>query len=536
MRPAAARMSALIRVLVVEDDEDDFFLIQRMLESSDHGGQEKYIYEAVQAASYQKALETMRRNEHEVCLLDYRLPGGKSGLDFLREAKSNEMNVPIIFLTGIGDDEVDTAAMKLGASDFLRKNKIDPEVLSRSIRYAVERQKHELLLIKHEERIRQSEKMEAIGNLAAGVAHDFNNLLNVINGNADLLLMDSEPGKGPEELEEIKKAVQRGSEMTRQLLLFSRKEVSQSTLVNLNRVVDEVAKMLRRMIREDVEIELKSDPELRSMKADSLHLQQILMNLTVNARDAMPQGGKLVIETKNMDLEENFTGRNTDIPPGRYVVLSVSDTGVGMDEALQERIFEPFFTTKEPGKGTGLGLATVYGVVKKYGGHIWVYSEKGMGTTFHICFAAEQTTADAHQPAVVSELATGTETILVVEDEPSLRRVIVKTLQKNGYRVFEAENGADGLAKMWESWRDVELLLTDSVMPKMSGKKLADEVKKLNVNVKVLFISGYPRDVLSNQGILDPDIQLLQKPFSGEMLLKKVREVLDEPMGEKTAD
>jgi len=383
-------------------------------------------------------------------------------------------------------------------------------------------------LRKSEEQLRESQKLEAIGQLSAGIAHDFNNILNVVSGNSELLLSEiDEKDPTRDEVLEIQKAVLRGAQLTQQLLMFGRRDVSQLIVLNLNAVLSDMLKMLNRVIGEDMEMIVNSDKDLKPIQADTVHIQQILMNLLSNARDAMPQGGKILIETRNMFIEEDMAKGKEIIPKGSYVLLSVSDTGTGMDEDVQLRIFEPFFTTKATGKGTGLGLATVYGIVKKSNGYIWVYSEKGEGTSFNILLPAVEAAETSVVKAKNTTVVGGSETLLLVEDEEGLRSVMVPTLEKSGYIVIPARDGQDGLEKAGQYLKKIDLVVTDTVMPKMSGKALADKIHEMRPDLKVIFTSGYPRQVLSNQGIVDSDLHLVHKPFSSEALLTKVREVLD---------
>lgn len=392
-----------------------------------------------------------------------------------------------------------------------------------------ERKKAESSLKRHEEQLRQIEKMNAIGRLAGGVAHDFNNLLSVIGGNAEFLLSSLEE-KDPkrEELSEIQKAVKRGADLTKQLLVFGQKQVSQPQPVNLNELSAEMNKMLKRLLDANVDLAIIQDGNLRPVLADPGQVQQIILNLVLNARDAMPKGGNLIVETKQVQSVELEKEAKTSLPPGEYARLSVTDTGTGMTPEIQKHIFEPFFTTKA-GKGTGLGLATVYSLVHKWSGHIFVHSSQGMGTTFTVYFPSlSEAPAQAPKPRQMDLIPQGSETVLVSEDEAPVRRVLVRTLEKYGYRVLEAENGLQALQKAWGYAEPIQLLLTDTVMPKMNGKELADELKKTRPNIKVVFISGYPKEILSQQGVLDTGIHLIQKPFDLEDLARQVRKVLDE--------
>jgi nitrogen fixation negative regulator NifL len=384
-----------------------------------------------------------------------------------------------------------------------------------------------------EEQFHQAQKMEAVGRLAGGVAHDFNNALGVILGYSELLQL-SLPAETTAHryAEQIAKAGQKASALPRQLLAFSRKQTIQPTLLDLNSVVADVDKMLRSLIGEDIALTVTRDPKLKSVKADRGQIEQILMNLAVNARDAMPKGGKLIIETANAELDQLYLKEHPYAKPGSYVALSVSDSGCGMDKATQAHIFEPFFTTKDPGKGTGLGLSTVYGIVKQSDGYVSVYSEVGRGTTFRIYLPR---VAGEAQPAVPAsqppKLPRGTETVLLVEDEESLRRLTRGCLQNSGYTVLEAADGRTALKLATEHGGSIDLLLTDVIMPGMSGRELAETLQKSRPEVRLLYMSGYTYDLVSQHGVLGPDVALLQKPFGIEPLLVRVRDVLDGKLG-----
>jgi PAS domain S-box-containing protein len=757
-----------IRVLVVEDNLEDFDILRIMFSKIQH-----QTFTLDNASTFESGIDRLRRQEHDVYLVDYKL-GPDSGVDFLRQAVQVEMcQAPIIFLTGFGDHELDMEAMSLGAADFLNKNKLDPDILERTIRYAIERKKadgirsrlativestedavystslsgivlswnpgaqriygytpeeiggrslslivdparegefpeilktvrqgkavsnfdtvhrtknntnlivsltvspikdalgrvsmasivarditarrksedvqshlaailqqtpdavfgadldgrifswnrgaetmlgygleeivgentsillpserseemekvrklaileqnvpsYETVMVKkdghlvdvsvmvspikdtrgriigvsaisrdiserkkteeslkkREEELRLSQKMDAIGRLAGGVAHDFNNLLSVVGGNADFILSALEQDNPHrDELEEIQKAVRRGAELTKQLLLFGRKQVSKPQAVNLNDLSAEMQKMLKRLIDASIELSIIQGKDLRPIQADSGQIQQVILNLVLNARDAMPNGGHLIIETGNVPKEKLELEQRPTIPADDYVRLNVTDTGTGIPLEIQKHIFEPFFTTKAD-KGTGLGLATVYGIVTKWNGHIFLHSTPGLGTTFAMYFPAlpesEKPMAKAKQIALIPQ---GTETILLAEDEDPVRKVLRRTLERYGYKVLEAQNGLEAIKKAWDYKDTIHLLLTDTIMPKMNGKQLADELLKSRLTMKVLFVSGYPREVLSQQGILGSNIHLVQKPFELEELAKTIRNILDE--------
>jgi two-component system cell cycle sensor histidine kinase/response regulator CckA len=382
-----------------------------------------------------------------------------------------------------------------------------------------------------EEQVMLSQKMEAIGRLAGGVAHDFNNILTAIGGYTDLLLADLPPDDHRRhDVEEIYQAAQRAAGLTHQLLAFSRRQVLQPKVINLNSLVPDIEKMLRRLIGEDILFATVPHPHLGNVRADPGQLEQVIVNLAVNARDAMPDGGRLTIETRNVELDAEYAADHPTVKPGRYVMLAVTDSGVGMDEETRSRIFEPFFTTKVRGKGTGLGLATVYGIVQQTGGHIWPYSEPGRGTTMRVYLPRVDAPTDPieHPSDAAPDTLRGSETILVVEDEAPVRAVTRQLLERNGYTVLEAPDGPAALALVdgAAGSRHIDLLLTDVIMPGMSGRELADKLKARRPNVRVLFMSGYTGDAVVRHGMLEPGLAYLEKPFRPPVLLKKVRGVL----------
>jgi len=383
-----------------------------------------------------------------------------------------------------------------------------------------------------EQQLRQSQKMEAVGRLAGGIAHDFNNLLMVISGYSEFLLerLGGEPHlRGP--AQEIASASERASSLTRQLLAFSRKQMLAPRIVNLNDIATENLKMLTRMIGEDIDLVMTPGKSLWSVRADAGQIEQVIMNLAVNARDAMPSGGKLTIETANITLDEEYARVHAPLNAGDYVMVSINDTGAGMDAETQSHIFEPFFTTKGT-KGTGLGLSTVYGIIKQSGGYIWVYSEVGRGTTFKIYLPRvpsieEPAMHTIAAPAQFQKVEPGTETILLVEDEANLRYLARQYLEKQGYRVIEAADGAVAMQIAVAHEGVIHLLLTDVIMPGMNGRELAQRISEIRPNVKVLYMSGYTENVIGQDGTLDAGVRLLQKPFNLRDLKSKVREVLD---------
>lgn len=389
--------------------------------------------------------------------------------------------------------------------------------------------KAEKALNESEKQLRQAQKLESVGRLAGGIAHDFNNMLTAINGYSDLTLrrlQDDDPLR--RNIEEIKKAGERSASLTHQLLAFSRQQILQPVVLNLNEVITDTLKMLQRLIGEDVQLVTALNPKSGQVKVDPGQLSQIIMNLSVNARDAMPQGGRLTIETANVDLDEESTRHHADALPGAYVMLSMSDTGTGMNAETQQHLFEPFFTTKGVGKGTGLGLATVYGIVKQSGGNIWVHSEEGVGTTFKIYLpqVVEQA-KKAELKDSSDELPRGTEMILLVEDEEMVRSLTRQILEESGYTVFEAQSGAEALSLCEKNDCHIDLLMTDVVMPHMGGRELAERFAHIYPNIQILFTSGYTDDAVVRHGVISAEANFIQKPFTPDGLAHKVREVLD---------
>lgn len=380
-----------------------------------------------------------------------------------------------------------------------------------------------------EEQLRQSQKMEAIGRLAGGVAHDFNNLLTVITGYSELLMLDVAKNDPMFQfIKEIKNAASRAESLTRQLLAFSRKQIIQPNVLNINNLIENMKKMLKRLIGEDIELITSLDPETGHIKADPGQIEQVIMNLIINAGDAMPQGGKITIELQNMNFKKSFTWEGLAIKAGFYIMLTISDTGIGMDKETQNHIFEPFFTTKKVGKGTGLGLSTVYGIVQQNDGYMTVQSELGMGSVVQIYFPCVKEVADKKEKIARSQdFLRGNETILVAEDEDVVRELACQVLRIYGYNVLEAPHGGSAILKCEQYKDDIHLILSDIVMPEMSGPELVTRLKLYYPEMKVLYMSGYTDDAIVRYGILEDNIQFIQKPFSPVSLLKKIRTVLE---------
>ena len=380
-----------------------------------------------------------------------------------------------------------------------------------------------------EAQLQQAQKMEAVGQLAGGIAHDFNNLLTVITSYGAMVMGDL-PRESPHaaDVQEILNAANRASSLTRQLLAFSRRQVLQPHVLDLNELTGNLEKMLRRLLREDIQLVTRFDPRLALVNADAGQLEQVIVNLVVNARDAMPRGGRISIETSNVTLGEGYGPMHANTTPGPYVLLSVSDTGKGMDKATQAHIFEPFFTTKPIGQGTGLGLSTVYGIVKQSGGYVWVYSELDRGTTFKVYLPAVSgiTKPNESERDAQAQVAGGPERILLVEDEPNVRRIAKRILERNGYTVLEASNGTEALRMLERRQEPIALVLTDLVMPEMGGRELASKLRIVSPTSRVLFMSGYTEDAVLRQSVMEPGAIFLDKPFTFDTLIRKVREAL----------
>jgi len=398
-----------------------------------------------------------------------------------------------------------------------------------TIQDITERKRVEQEMAALQEQLRQSQKMEAVGQLAGGIAHDFNNLLTVIKGCAQLSLMElKEDDYLRGNIGQIQNAADRAADLTRQLLAFSRRQILEFKVLDLNTVIKGMEMMLRRLLNEDIELITSFAEDLKKVKTDPSQMEQVILNLSVNARDAMPKAGKLIVETANVELDEDYARTHVAVTPGKYVMLSVSDTGMGMTPEVKERVFEPFFTTKEKSMGTGLGLSTVYGIVKQSKGNIWVYSEPGEGTTFKIYLPqADEPLEEVREKSKNVGVPRGSETIIVVEDNEGVRKLVTQVLEMKGYRILNAANGDEAL-EICEKYKEpMHLMLTDVIMPGMSGRELAERVLVLHSKMKVLYMSGYTDNFIAHHGILEKGISYLQKPFSVEKLAKKVREVLD---------
>ncbi|HUZ45802.1 MAG TPA: response regulator [Terriglobia bacterium] len=521
LSPGPEPADQVLRVLVIEDNLPDADLCLHDLKK------EGFKISADIAQTQDEFMAFVHSEEYDLVLSDYNLRNWNA-LDAIRILRDKGKDIPFVLVTGSLGDEAAVECVKQGVSDYVLKDRRArlPVAIKRALREKAERESRRRL----EEQLQQSQKMEAIGRLAGGVAHDFNNLLTVIAGYCQLLLDRLGPNDPMRtSVGQIKEAGDRAASLTRQLLAFSRKQVLAPQVLNLNQVVANMNKMLTRLIGEDVELVTICFPGLWRVKADPGQIEQVMMNLAVNARDAMPRGGKLTIETANANLDKNFPDQHFVIIPGSYVMLAVSDTGTGMNQEIRSRIFEPFYTTKELGKGTGLGLSTVYGIVKQSGGYIWVYSEPEKGTTFKVYLPRAE--ADAEEPKQAESVLrtqAGSETILLVEDNEAVRTFVRCVLEARGYRLLEAGGSEDALKAVERHAGPIHLLLTDVVMPRMSGTELALRIASLHPETKVLYMSGYTDNAIVHHGVLDAGRHFLQKPFIPEALTQKIREVLGE--------
>ena len=514
-----------ICVLLIEDDKEDYLLASRFLSDNPRAD-----FAVSWVRSYEAAIEELQ-NPYDVCLVDFCL-GAESGLALIKQAKAGGFRGPMILLTGVGDHNLDVAAMKCGAADYLVKSEVTPELLERVIRHALERTSAEAALHHSEEQLRQSQKLEAIGSLAGGLAHDFNNLLSVILSYSELLATELRPGDPMRaDLLDIHEAGLRAADLTRQLLAFSRQQVFQPRRIDLNAVFAGMEHMLRRVIGEDVELVSLADAQLFEIMGDASQLEQIVMNLVCNARDAMPSGGRLTVETSSVLLSAEEAAEHIGLSAGPHVLLVFTDTGTGMDKATQARIFEPFFTTKGLGKGTGLGLSTVFGIVKQSHGAVWAVSEPGKGTTFTVCLPALEASQArlTSMPPVAAEVGTlrGSETILLVEDDERVRVLARTILRRYGYHVLEAQSGGDALIVCEQHQAPIDLLLTDVVLPRVSGPELAARLVASRPEMRVLYMSGYAGDANLRHPLPGAHAVYLQKPITPEALALKVRETLD---------
>jgi signal transduction histidine kinase len=513
-----------VRILLVDDDPQARTLIEMALTDA------AFEHRIEIAPTARTGLNRIRADEHDVYLIDQQLPDG-TGIELIHDAKHQGVHKPFILLTGHGSGALDQEASREGAADYVEKHMVTAH-LERSIRYALRNWQASRLLHDRDEQLRQAQKMEAIGRLAGGVAHDFNNLLTAIIGYTESIVERGElEPLTRRDVGQIRKTADRAAALTRQLLAFSRKQILNPTILDLNETVSGMLQMLPRVIGDHIKTTVALAGELARVKVDASQMEQVLVNLVLNARDAMATGGHLTIETANVPLTESRTrAENLSLQPGEYVMLAVTDTGMGMDAATRAHAFEPFFTTKPKGKGTGLGLATVYGIVQQSGGGISLDSAPGRGTSMRVYLPATKATAEAAapQPPPIRDSA-GTETILLVEDNDSIRELSARGLRRRGYTVHEARDADDAVEWAASSGVKPQLLVTDVMMPGQSGPNLAARLRERNPDLRVLYMSGYTDDPAAMQRQVRGGAPLLQKPFTPAVLAEQVRIALDTP-------
>jgi two-component system cell cycle sensor histidine kinase/response regulator CckA len=524
-RPADEQVPEIgrIRILLVDDDPQARPLIEMALSDA------PFEAEIDVVSTARLGIDRIADDNHDIYLIDQQLPDG-TGVSVIHTAKARGVHKPFILLTGHGSGALDREASREGAADYVEKHLVGAH-LERSIRYALRNWQSTRLLHDRDEQLRHAQKMEAIGRLAGGVAHDFNNLLTAIIGYTDLLTerINDPEDQTTRDVAEIRKAADRAAGLTRQLLAFSRKQFLNPTVLDLNEVVSGMLQMLPRVIGEHIQTTVALAGDLGRVKADASQMEQVLVNLVLNARDAMATGGQLTIETCNVSLNAGrIRAENLTVEPGPYVMLAVTDTGIGMDQATLARAFEPFFTTKPKGKGTGLGLATVYGIVDQSGGSVAIITAPGRGTTIRIYLPVTKAAVEQRlaEPAAVHGSA-GNETVLLVEDNDSVRDLAAKALRRRGYVVHEARDAEEAIEWSFKSGIRPQLLVTDVVMPGLSGPNLAARLLQQNPRLRVLYMSGYTDDAAAVHGNFWAGIPLLQKPFTPAALAERVRLALD---------
>jgi two-component system cell cycle sensor histidine kinase/response regulator CckA len=511
-------MATPLRALVVEDSENDCMLLLSILRRGGYAVEHKRVDTA---ASLKSTLD----DPWDIIISDFSMPGFR-GTDALAIVRERGLDIPFIFLSGTIGEDMAVSAMKAGAQDYVIKGNVARllPAIERELRESGTRREKKQV----EHRLRQLEKFEALGKLAGGVAHDFNNVIGAIMGwaeiGADRVAEGSQEGKL---FRKIGDQARRAAGLTRQLLAYARRQILEPKNINLNQMVKETTGLLEKVIGEQIEVKVALAENLRITRADPAQLEQVLMNLCFNARDAMPAGGQLLIETRNLDLDEKYCSRHADARPGHWVQLSVSDTGTGMDAATMERIFEPFFTTKEVGKGTGLGLATVFGIMKQHGGFIELYSEVGAGTAFHVHLPVSEGQADALRAVDDAPARGGNELILVAEDHDGMRDMAEQILATLGYRLVLAHDGEEAVRRFRESPDEISLLLMDVVMPKMTGTEAYEKISASRPGISVIFTSGYSEQGVYLTSALHAGATVLQKPYGARSLGRKVRELLD---------
>lgn len=519
-----------LRLLLVEDREDDADLIVRDLRRA---GYDVHVHRVETADDMRRELTG---HEWDVVISDYSMPqfSAPAALQVLHESG---IDLPFIITSGTIGEETAVAALRAGAHDFMLKSRLArlAPAIEREMGDAAARRRHRAAqaeLTQMEEQVRHSQKMDAVGRLAGGVAHDFNNILTAIIATADLAM--GTPGLAAEvraDLETIRESGKRAAAITRQLLMFSRRQVVQTRPVDVNEVADSLEPMLKRLLPAKVEMTIRR-ASMGMIDADPTQIEQVMLNLVVNAGDAMPEGGTVAVATEDLDIVAGSMNGGRILPIGRYVVVRVMDSGIGMDEPTRSRIFEPFFTTKGEAGGTGLGLATVYGIVEQLGGHILLESAPGKGATFEVCMPRLAHAPDMPVTRTAEQAGTaGSEVILVVEDDTTVRVPICRALRQLGYFVLEANNGADALRVLQEYHAPVHLVVTDVMMPEMSGAELAALLRDWFPSMRVLFISGYSEEILASREVLAADVRYLAKPFTTQQLAITMRDLLNSPSG-----
>jgi two-component system cell cycle sensor histidine kinase/response regulator CckA len=513
-------MRSSLKILHLEDDPRDRELVRETLEAEG-------IRCEVECVDTREAfIEALDRVRPDLILADYKLPSF-DGLSALEIAKVRLPEVPLIIVSGIMGEDPAIEALRNGATDYVLKHRMARlgGAVLRAMREVDGRAEKAVL----QKQLQSAQRMEAVGLVTGGIAHDFNNALTGIIGFSELLKIELEgKEKATRDLDEIRRCAERASVLTRQLLTFARRQAMDPVRLDLNAVAGEAMRLLRKLVGERVEIDEVLAETLPAVKADQGLIEQVLMNLCINSRDAMPGGGRIVVETSSVVLGPGDLAANPEAPPGPYAVLSITDTGSGMDEEVRRRAFEPFFTTKSPDKGTGLGLSVVYGIVKQHGGFINLYSEPGKGTTFRVYLPAVKGAADGAAPVPMEPVHGGTETILVAEDDEMIRQLIVQILSGLGYKMMLASDGREAV-EVARGAKDLSLAIIDVVMPGMSGTEAYAALKGYCPDLKAIFISGYPPDVVCESLMMKPGAPFLQKPFGVTVLARKVREVLDAP-------
>jgi two-component system, cell cycle sensor histidine kinase and response regulator CckA len=512
-------MGVPLRVLIIEDSEDDAALVVRELKQAHYDVFFKRVDtgDALRAALTNQAWDLM--------ISDFSMPLF-SGTDALKLVRSTGHDAPFIFVSGTMREDSAVAALKDGAQDYLIKTNLKRLVpaVRRELREADERRQRKHL----EQHVQQLQKFEAIGRLAGGIAHDFNNAIGAILGWAEMGYEEAQPGTHfQERFQKIRDQAKWAGKLTSQLLAFARRQVLQPRKVNLNTLVEEAMSLLHRVIGEQIEVQVLTSPDLKVTSVDPTQVEQAVMNLCLNARDAMPKGGKLIIETQNAKIDEEYCRHHEYGRPGSYVLLSVSDTGTGMDRATLEHVFEPFFTTKEMGRGTGLGLATVYGVVKQHGGFIHGYSEPGSGTIFRLYFPTVSGAPELREKQVENQTQKGNETILLADDHEGLRESAREMLARLGYRVISATNGLEAVQLFETNIDQIDLVILDVVMPSLGGPEAYSQISAIRSGTKAIFTSGYSAESPTLKEAIDKGMAVLQKPYSMRSLSQAIRNVLD---------